>query len=703
MTLKSPSLPRLAFLLAASLALSTAVVAEPSFKTPVSYAQADQRAEAVLAKLSAAEKLQLISGHKSFYIKGFPQYGMPELYLSDATMGVNIRRDLNDQLEKSVSFPATLGLASSWNPGLAYEYAKSIGEECRAGGIAVLLGPGMNIYRQSQCGRNFEYFGEDPYLAASLVGRYVRGVLDTGTIPTLIHFVANNTDYFRRTSNSVVDERTLHEIYLPAFQAGIDAGAMAVMTSYNQLNGEWCGQSEQVITDLLRKEMGYKWLVMTDWWSVWDTEKIVRSGQDLEMPGEQNLKRDGDRLLKQGKLSEAQIDRMAKSIIRTCIAMGLYDRPVKDSYFLGRYPEHEATALQAGREAVVLLKNRDGILPVKKVGPGKILLTGKYAKENAHGGGAADVAGYHVITLLQALKASYGERIEYVSEPSDEQLKAAAVVFLSTGTNDSEGWDRPFAMPQEEEQRVSRATSLNPRTVVIVSSGSGLQMSGWNDQAAAVLYAWYPGQSGNQALAEILCGEVNPSGKLPISIEKRFEDSPAFGYIPQGEALYTGWKNDSNMAHPITNVIYKEGVFVGYRWYQSKQIEPLYPFGHGLSYTTFQYSDLKLSSPELDKDGRVTVEFSVKNTGAVAGAEVAQLYVGAVKPSVPRPGKELKGFAKVSLKPGESRVVRLRVAPQEFAYWDVASHTWKAEAGDYKLFVGGASNATPLESKLTLK
>jgi len=483
----------------------------------------------------------------------------------------------------------------------------------------------------------------------------------------------------------------------------VDAGAMAVMTSYNQLNGEWCGQSEQAITELLRKEMGFKWLVMTDWWSVWDTEKVVKSGQDLEMPGNGCLKRDGERLLKQGKITQDQIDRMAKSIIRTSIAMGFYDRPLKDTYYLGRYAQHEATALQAGREAVVLLKNKDGILPIKKDGPSKILVTGKFVTENAHGGGAADVAGYNVITLIQALKATYGDRIEYVKHPSDEQIKAAAQIFLSTGTNDSEGWDRPFAMPADEETRVTRVTSLNPRTVVIVSSGSGVQMTGWNDKAAAVLYAWYPGQSGNKALAEILCGDVNPSGKLPITLEKRFEDSPAFGYIPKGEALYTGWKNDGNMNHPVTQVTYKEGVFVGYRWYQAKQIEPLYPFGYGLSYTTFQYSDLKLSASELEKDGRITAEFSVKNTGKVEGAEVAQLYVGAQKPSLPRPAKELKGFSKLTLQPGESKTVRIRVSPQEFAFWDVTTHAWRAEAGDYKLFVGGASSATPLEAKVTLK
>jgi beta-glucosidase len=703
MKLGHPALPTLLWTLSCLLLVAVSALAQPSFKTPVSYEEADRRAQAVLDKMTIEERLQIITGHNSFYIRGFPQYGIPELYLADATQGVNIRRNLSDQLEKSVAFPAAIGLAASWNAGLAYEYAKSVGEECRAGGVAVLLGPGMNIYRSSQTGRSFEYFGEDPHLAARMIGRYVTGVLDTGTIPTLKHFAANNTEFHRRTSNSIVDERTLHEIYLPAFKAGIDAGAMAVMTSYNQINGEWTGQSRKVITELLRQTLGFRWLVMTDWWSVWDAEKVIESGQDLEMPGEKYLKADADRLLKAGKVSQAGIDRMAKSIIRTEIAMGLHDRPVRDPYFLGRFPEHEKVALTAGREAVVLLKNRGEILPLRKEGREKILLTGKFVEELARGGGAADVQGYDLVTLLAALQASYGSRLEYVKQPSDERIKGADVVLLSTGTKDSEGWDRPFALPEVEEKNVSRVVGLNPRTVVIVNSGGGLQMTAWSDRAAAIVYAWYPGQSGNRALAEVLCGDVNPSGKLPITIEKRFEDSPAYGYLPAGAKLYTGWGPDNDMSQPIVDVHYKEGVFVGYRWYEARKIEPLYAFGHGLSYTSFEYKNLALSSAELSDEGRLSVEFTVTNTGKLAGAEVAQLYLGAVSPSVPRPVKELKGFSKLTLKPGESRVVRIRLTPQEFAFWDVATHAWRAEPGEYRILVGGASDRTVLEGKVALK
>lgn len=678
-------------------------LAEPSFKTPVSYENADKRAGDVLAKLSLEEKLQLISGHNSFFIKGYPQYGMPELYLSDATGGVNIRRNLSQQLEKSTAFPAPIGLAATWNPALAYDYAHSIGEECRAGGVAVLLGPGMNIYRQAQCGRNFEYFGEDPFLVSRMIERYVTGVLDTGTIPTLKHFFANNTDFHRRTSNSVLDERTMHEIYLPGFKAGIDAGAMAVMTSYNQVNGEWAGQSEFVIGELLRKELGFRWLVMTDWWSVWDAEKIIKSGQDLEMPGEKFIKADALRLLKAGKVTEAQIDRMARSIIRTCIAMGLYDRPVKDEALLVKYPEHEKAALQTAREAIVLLKNKDGVLPLKKGAAKKILLAGLFGEILPRGGGSAEVEGYNTVTLLQALKAVYGDAVEYVKSPTDAQFSTADVVLLSTGTLDNEGWDRPFALPERDEALVKRAVSLNPRTVVIVNSGGGIQMTAWNEQAAAILYAWYPGQTGYRALAEILSGEVNPSGKLPITIEKRFEDSPGAGYLPKGEELYAGWEPDNNMAHPVYSIEYKEGVLVGYRWYEAKKIRPLYAFGHGLSYSKFEYSDLKITPAMIRQEGRVTVEFKVTNTSAVDGAEVAQLYVHAVESSVPRPEKELKGFSKVMLKPGESRVVRIRVTARDLGFWDVQQHGWKTEPGEYSILVGGASDKIVLQGSFSVE
>lgn len=675
--------------------------AEPSFTPPVSFDDAGRRADALMIRMTREQKLALITGHNSFYIKGDTALGLPELYMSDATGGVNIRRNLSNALEKSTAFPNPLALTATWDPDLAYRYARAIGEECRAGGIAFLLGPGMNLYRQAQCGRNFEYFGEDPCLAARLIARYVRGVLDTGTIPTLKHFLGNETDHYRRTSNSIIDERTLHELYLPAFKAGIAAGAMAVMTAYNQFNGEWCGQSRAVITDLLRGQLGFKWLVMTDWWSVWDAKKIIESGQDLEMPGEKFLQADAARLLDAGEVTPAQIDRMVKSILRTCIAMGLYDRPAQDKAFLQTFAAHEAVALQTAREGIVLLKN-DSVLPVPANGARKILLTGLFVDTLPRGLGSAAVEGYNQVTLRQALTDTYGDQLACVAEPTDDQLKAADIVFLSTGTQDSEGYDRPFDLPATEEQRILRTVALNPRTVVIVNTGSGVKMSAWNDRAAAIVYAWYPGQIGNRALAEILCGATNPSGKLPITIEKRFEDSPGSGYIPAGEQLYIGWDEDNNLSHPITRLEYKEGVFVGYRWYEHKRIAPLYAFGHGLSYTTFSYSDLCVT-PASSASTQITVEFTVTNTGPIAGTEIAQLYVRDPQPSIARPEKELKAFQRVALAPGESQVVRLPLTPQDFAYWHTPTHTWKTDRHTYTLLVGGASNRIALEASVSLR
>jgi len=674
----------------------------PQSHPPVSYETADKRADAILSKMSIEDKIQLISGDNAMFIKGFKKYGIPEMHLTDASQGVRIRKKSSNQLEKSTAFPCPLALSSTWNPVLAQKYATSIGEECRAGGIAVLLGPGMNIYRISQCGRNFEYFGEDPYLSSRMIENYVVGVQSTGTVATLKHFLCNNTDFHRRNSNSIVDERTLHEIYLPAFKAGVDAGVMSVMTSYNLLNGEWCGQSSDVIDQLLRKELGFKWFVMTDWFSVWDAKKIIKSGMDIEMAGDREIIKDALTLLKNKEVKETEINRMAKAIIRTFIAMGLYDRPVKDEKYLSKFPEHEKIALQTAREAIVLLKNKDNILPLKGKGIHKIILTGDYVDTLARGGGSAMVEGYNTVTMLQALKNEFGDRLFFAKNPTDEQIKSADVILISVGTSDSEGCDRPFSLPDEKNKKILDLASKNPKVVVIVNSGSGIQMTNWNDKVQAIVYSWYVGQNGNTALAEILSGKTNPSGKLPITIEKKFEDSPGYGYLPEGQQLYTGWKGDGIMKDVMNDVNYKEGVFVGYRWYESKKIEPLYHFGHGLSYTNFEYGKINLSAVKLKKNDRLVVQFTVKNIGKVAGAEIAQLYIQDVISSVPRPVKELKGFSKVSLKPGEAKVVKIVLTDQDFSFWDVNKKGWNEEPGDFNILIGSASDDILKTAKVTI-
>jgi beta-glucosidase len=684
------------------------------FVPPVSFEEANSRAEALLNRMSTEEKIEILGGDNIFFIKGFEKYGIPRLYLSDATQGIHIRRNLGDPLEKSTAFPCPLALAATWNTELACKYARSIGEEARAGGVAVLLGPGMNMYRISQCGRNFEYFGEDPFLAARMIENYVTGVQSTGTMATLKHFVCNNTDFRRRRTNSIVDERTLHEIYMPAFKAGIDAGAMAVMTSYNLVNGEWAGESSYVIGKLLRKDLGFRGLVMTDWWSVYDPEKVIRSGQDLEMPGSDwdeapmlrqlgatYIKENAGRLLEEGKICETDIHRMAGDIIRTCIAMGVYERAVRDSSYLKNYPAHIEAALETARESIVLLRNENTILPIS---PEKnILLCGDYLEVIPMGGGSAAVEGYDPVCMKDALIETFGDRITVLKKPSREQIGRADVVILSIGTDDSEGWDRPFNLPDSTDAKILKYAQLNRNLVVIVNSGSGVRMTPWYDKVSAILYAWYPGQIGNRALAEILSGRVNPSGRLPMTIERQFEDSPAYPYIPEGDAMYTDWETELDMTVPIIPVFYDEGVFMGYRWYESKHIEPLYAFGFGLSYTTFSYSDMKVSHGTLRSGKKLCAQIRIENTGQRQGYETVQCYVQDVQSSVPRPVKELKGFQKISLAPGEGRIIRFVLEEKDFSFYDEKQKEWIAEAGEFVIHFGAASNDIRASRSIELK
>ena len=655
----------------------------------------EQRADDVLKRMTLEEKLHLVRGFGSFYIGGIGRFGIPELYMSDASGGVHIREHLNEGLDKSIAFPAPLALAATWDAERAFEYARSVGEECRAGGISVLLGPGMNIYRISECGRNFEYLGEDPFLAGQMVAPYVKGMQSSGTMATLKHFLANNKETNRRKSDSVVGERALHEIYTPAFKAGIDAGAGAVMTGYNLVNGEWCGQSDFVVNQLLRDQLGFKGLVMSDWKSVYDAEKTYAHGVDLIMPGG-DLNADEIPLLKSGKITEAQINGKVLNILATAFRYGLYDRPIADTNLFARFPAHEATARQVAAESMVLLKN-DQLLPISGHMT-NIVVTGKDADQYVSGKGSSHVKGYGHVSLLAGLQRALGKRVTYIEQPTAEQCKQADLVILNVAVIDRESKDRPFAIDEEQEAMIKLCVENNPRTVVIMQVGGGMRMTGWIDKAGAVLYAWYGGQYGGDAISDILTGKVNPSGKLPITIEKEFSDSPGKDYMAKEESHGSKEKENGGKETKASKVLYNEGIYVGYRWYEKQQIEPLFPFGFGLSYTTFEFSDLKLSGTDP-----VTVSVRVKNTGSVAGAEVVQLYVQNAKASVDRPVKELKGFRKVSLKPGEVQTVSMQLTRADFSFWDEASKNWKAEPGEFTIRVGDSSKNTPLSAPYILR
>ena len=688
-----------------ALAGSIPVLADQVVDWDTAYALADGK----LQELSLSEKLQFTRGYSNFYFFGIPEKGIPPLYLSDATQGVHIRKNLPDttlvkQLDRSTAFPCPIMLTATFNPELAWKYAEAVGEECRAGGIEVLLGPGVNITKNSQCGRNFEYMGEDPYLSGVIASNYVKGIQSTGTAACLKHFICNETEFYRRRSNSIVDERALHEIYMVPFKAGIDAGAAYVMTSYNKVNGEWAGQSDYVIKKLLREDLGFKGSVMSDWTSVYDTEKMVKSGQNTEMPGRKSMIQDVIKLLQEGKLTEADIDAMIRPVLATGYAYGLYDRDKYKPELLKNLDNHVAVAKEVAAEGVVLLKN-NGILPLQT--GKKVLLTGKWydcdprACVLNHPSASAEVEGYDHVSLAEALANLLGNNLTVKENPTDDELKSADVVILSTGTVDVESFERPFALPTDDESLVKRAVKHNPNTIVIMFSGSGVRMTGWNDDAAAVLYGWYPGQTGLTALADILTGRANPSGKLPLTIEREFKDSPAKNTMPSGAQFYNNGPRCYNeqLIMPY-DVKYDESVLVGYRWYDTKGIKPLYPFGHGLSYTTFA---LTKPTVKVDKNGKIKLTVTVQNTGAMDGAEVVQVYATENEPTVTRPAKELKAFNKVKLAPGEKKVVIFDIDKQELAFWNDATHAWQVNPGAYTLSVGTSSADIAHKLPITIK
>lgn len=665
----------------------------PFMPLPAGKAYADKslspeaRAQAVVKELTLDEKIKMVAGFNSFYAPGNDRLGLQPLYFSDASQGVHIRPKLNTGLDKSTAFPCTLALAATWDPELATLYARAIGEECRAGDIAVLLGPGMNIYRSSENGRNFEYMGEDPFLAGTMVAHYVQGVQSAGVMATLKHFICNNDEHRRHTCDCIVDERALHEIYTPAFKVGIDAGAGAVMTSYNLVNGEWASQSKAVITDLLRDQLGFKGMVMSDWGAVKDTAKFLRSGNDLCMPG--LSPKSIQTALDDGRATEADLDGMITRWMATCFEMGLYDRPQRDSSMLARYPQHEAIALRTGQESIVLLKNRGHLLPLHPSGKGKILLVGKAAQWPMRGGGSGEVDGYDKVPLLKALRQEYGDELDFELEPTDKAIKNAEYVIATVATLDSEEKDRPFAVLKDWGGELpARCVALNPRTIVVGITGGGFRMTDFADKAGAIVLALFGGQTQGNSIVDVLTGRVNPSGKLPFTIEKEFADSPGYINGPV-DMVSTG----SQPKKPTANctMTYQEGIFVGYRWYEHEKIQPLFPFGYGLSYTTFKYSDLKLSNKKPSGDGSLNVSFTIENTGKVAGSEIAQLYVQDEKCSVERPVKELKGFKRVFLKPGENATVELPINRKDLAFWDVITHAWKVEPGKFNILVGPSS------------
>jgi beta-glucosidase len=700
----------------------TAKKGEKLLAKPDSLEKAEAQATELMKAMTPEERIDFVGG-TGFGVRAVERLGIPALRFDDASAGLRLQgKKAKEGNNKTTGFPCTILLAATWDPALAHDYAQAIAEEYRTLGSHFILGPGMDMYRNSLNGRSFEYVGEDPYLAAQIIASYVKGAQGMNVATTLKHFIGNETESHRRSSNSIISDRALHEIYMPPFKAGIDAGSWGVMTAYNLVNGQWAGQSEFVCTELLRNQLGFKFLIMTDWDSVWDGNAVAKSGMDLEMPTGWALQKDQAKLL-----GNPDIDRMVVTILKTGIYSGIYELEVKKDFiqptWVKKYPEHAAIAGKANHEGIVLLKNSD-ILPLEKA-RGKVLVTGNAAmREELAGGGSGHVKGYDSKTYLQAAQAAYGAgAVSYVKNPTDDEIKAADAVLVFSGRNngdpgyEGEGADHAFELP--EDALIANYTKLNPRTIVTVVSGGGAKMD-WADQAGAILYAFYGGQTGATALLDIMTGKVNPSGKLPITIEKRFEDSCAAGekqkpqivstnFDPKtlGDRVSGGMKGE--MAHNgdkteyyTVDMNYDEGVFIGYRWYDEKKIEPRFPFGFGLSYTQFAYSDLKIEPAAEGKPG-ATVRFKITNTGKKDGEEVAQVYVGDPEASQPRPPRELKGFSRVALKAGESKDVTVELKEDAFSFWNPETKVWVAEPGAFTIDVGASSRDIKLSGGLDVK
>ncbi len=645
------------------------------------------RAQAVVDQMVLNEKKRFVSGYNSFFIAPMKRFNLRAIYMTDASAGMHIRPNLF-KMDKSISYPSTVALTATWEPELAKRYGASIAAECRGWGADVLLGPGVNLYRNSECGRNFEYMGEDPLLAGKMATAHIKGVQSNKIMATGKHFILNNHEWARFNSDIYVDDRTKREIYARPWYRMIHEGELgAIMSSYNLVDGEKASQSNKLLNDFLRKEIGFDRLIMSDWGAVWDGKKAVMSGQDLIMPRGHAAPTPG----REGEF-EANLDKMCKRILTECFRFGLYDRESKDEKFLEDYPKYEAISLETARKAVTLLKNSKKVLPLSK-GPKEIIITGPAAMRTPHGGaGSGHVDGYnhtHIAPELQKILGS--DVVKYVNNPEKAELEKADAVIVCVKTNDHEGRDRPFGLDSSQENLVKRVVENQPNSIVVIVSGGAIDMRGWNDQAAAILHGYYNGQDGGRAMAEVLAGKVNPSGKLPFSMEKNYEDSPSFGERPAGKNRSQGGKG----TYPVK---YDEGIFMGYRWYDQQKKEVLYPFGHGLSYTKYKYSGLEV---EAGKNS-LNISVTVKNTGKLSGDEIVQFYFSDLQASVARPEKELCGFAKVTLKAGENKKVKIKVPYEDLSFYDVKNRKWKTEKGMIKISAGASSKDLRLSKKVMI-
>lgn len=677
----------------------------------------EARVDDLLPRLTLEEKIALIHGDSKFTTAAIPRLGIPRRWLSDGPHGV--REDIGPDTwnpagrtdDFATCMPAQIALASTWDPALAQTEGEAIGQEALARGKQIMLGPGVNIMRTPLCGRNFEYLGEDPFLAGKMAAGYIRGVQSQGVASCVKHFAANNQEVDRDSINVEMDERTLREIYLPAFKAAVqEASVLAVMGAYNQFRGQHCTENDYLLNKILKGEWGFKGLVVSDWAGVHDTKGAVRNGLDLEMGTDKPYNEFylADPFLagiRSGEFPMSLLDDKVRRNLRVMFAAKVFDGRPGGSI---NTTAHQAVARHVAEAGMVLLKNENSALPLDPSQIHSLAVIGENAViHQTHGGDSSAIKAFYEISPLDGIIKRVGDRINVTyakgyggdagPELARQAIQAArqadvAIVFAGLGHGkhgDTEGFDRTdLHLPNGQDELIEQVRQANPRTIVVLVSGSPLQMDPWLQNVPAVLEAWYSGMEGGNAVARVLFGDVNPSGKLPCTFPKRLEDSPA-------HALN---------AYPGANgtVQYKEGLLVGYRYFDTTEIEPLFPFGHGLSYTHFDYSSLKIERGTDAAKPMATVGFVLSNTGERSGAEVAQVYIHQAHPTLPRPFKELKGFSKIFLRPRETRTVSIPLDRSAFAYYDPKQSGWVVEKGEYQVSIGSSSRDIRLTGKLIL-
>ncbi|HEY2469666.1 MAG TPA: glycoside hydrolase family 3 C-terminal domain-containing protein [Terracidiphilus sp.] len=706
----------------------------------------EQRVQDLLKRMTLEEKAMMLSGSGWMESAAIERLGIPAIKMADGPMGVRswagssaiTSSSTNPMKVETTSFPSGIAMASTWDTALVQREGHAIGQEVKALGRDMILGPTVNINRVPLWGRNFEGYGEDPFLAGQMAVAYIHGVQGEGVIPSVKHFAANNEEFERHRIDEKIDDRTLHEIYLPAFEAAVQQGGVwNVMSCYNLVNGHHCAESDYLLNDILKKEFGFKGFVISDWGSTYSTVPTVNAGMDLEMPGgppmkawlarpqtQQSGNSDGwltaDKVLasvKAGQISVAKLDDNVGRILRVIIESGIMDHPHTAGGEVDT-PEQQKVAREGETEGIVLLKNENGLLPLDAAKIHSIAVIGPNAVvARTGGGGSSLVRPKYAVSPFRGIQRRAGSGIVVTSalgvgmegedpahdtnearardlkEATDIAVKAdvAVVVVGRYNKNEGEGFDvKTMDLPAGQDELIAAVERANPHTVVVLNTGDAVTMTKWIDTTPALLDMWYGGQEGGNALAAILFGDANPSGKLPVSLPKKFEDSPAAKTYPS-QNLHTE---------------YAEGIYVGYRYYDTKNVEPQFPFGFGLSYTTFEYSDLKIGEiTVMNGNKRLSdpwVRVNVRNTGSRPGGEVVELYVHDDHAKIDRPAHELKAFGRVELQPGETKTISFPLERSAFEYWSPEAKQWVVDPGKFEVQIGASSRDIRIKAPLEI-